>query len=125
MKRILSLILTIFLFPIFLHSQSKVQDLQSEITQVIDHTFFERTLIALDIFDLTDSISLFRKNEKLLFHPASNMKILTSIAGLLNLGKDYKFRTELYHSGVIEGEILYGDLFIVGGFDPDFKTDDI
>ncbi len=125
MKRISSLILIIFLFPILLHSQSKIQNLESKISQVIDDTFFERTLIALDIFDLTDSIHLFRKNEKLLLHPASNMKILTSIAGLLNLGKDYKFCTDLYHSGIIEGEILYGDLFIVGGFDPDFKTDDI
>jgi serine-type D-Ala-D-Ala carboxypeptidase/endopeptidase (penicillin-binding protein 4) len=53
------------------------------------------------------------------------MKLLTSAAALLNLGEYYSFRTDLYHTGVIEGEILYGDIFVVGGFDPDFTTKDL
>jgi D-alanyl-D-alanine carboxypeptidase/D-alanyl-D-alanine-endopeptidase (penicillin-binding protein 4) len=53
------------------------------------------------------------------------MKILTSIAGLMNLGKDYHFKTQLFHTGVIEDETLFGDLFVLGGFDPNFKTEDI
>jgi D-alanyl-D-alanine carboxypeptidase/D-alanyl-D-alanine-endopeptidase (penicillin-binding protein 4) len=115
----------IILFPNHVNSQPAIQDLDSGINQIISDPFFDRTIIALDIFDLTDSISLYKKNEKLLLRPASNMKILTSIAGLLNLGKDYGFQTELYHSGVIDNETLYGDIFVVGGFDPDFSTDDI
>jgi D-alanyl-D-alanine carboxypeptidase/D-alanyl-D-alanine-endopeptidase (penicillin-binding protein 4) len=101
------------------------QDLEASINQIIEDPFFEQSVIAVDIFDLTDSITLFKHNEKLLLHPASNMKIFTSIAGLINLGEDYKFETELYHSGIIEGETLYGDLIVVGGFDPDLTIDDL
>jgi D-alanyl-D-alanine carboxypeptidase/D-alanyl-D-alanine-endopeptidase (penicillin-binding protein 4) len=104
---------------------SGIRHLESGINQIISDPFFDHTTIAIDIFDLTDSISLYKKNEKLLLRPASNMKILTSIAGLLNLGNNYDFRTELFHSGVIDDETLYGDFFVVGGFDPDFSTDDV
>jgi len=107
------------------YRESGIRDLVSDITEIINDPFFEKTTIAIDIFDLTDSVSLFQKNEKLLLHPASNMKILTSIAGLINLGKDYQFKTQLFHTGVIENETLFGDLFVVGGFDPNFKTKDI
>ena len=107
------------------YRESGIRDLVSDITEIINDPFFEKTVIAIDIFDLTDSISLFKHNEKLLLHPASNMKILTSIAGLINLGKNYQFKTQLFHTGVIEDETLFGDLFVLGGFDPNFKTEDI
>jgi D-alanyl-D-alanine carboxypeptidase/D-alanyl-D-alanine-endopeptidase (penicillin-binding protein 4) len=117
--------LNIFTQPDNQHQESSIQDLTSGINKLINDPFFEKTTIAIDIFDLTDSISLFKHNEKPLLHPASNMKILTSIAGLMNLGKDYQFKTQLFHTGVIEDETLFGDLFVVGGFDPNFKTEDL
>lgn len=112
-------------FSSFTYSQTGIKNLQSEINELIDDPFFEKTIISLNIFDLTDSISLYQKNEKLLLRPASNMKILTSVTALLNLGPDYEFKTDLYHTGIIEKDILYGDLYVVGGFDPDFTTEDI
>lgn len=126
------LFLVILLSSIYLFPQSGIRNpkpiidkLQSAVSQIISDPFFNHTIIALDIFDLTDTVSLFKKNEKLLLRPASNMKILSSAAALLNLGEDYKFSTQLYHSGVIENQTLYGDLFVAGGFDPDFSTVDI
>jgi len=104
---------------------SSIRNLASGINKIINDPFFEKTLIAIDIFDLTDGVSLFQKNEKLLLRPASNMKLLTSAAALLNLGEYYTFRTDLYHTGAIEGETLYGDIFVVGGFDPNFTTGDL
>lgn len=104
---------------------SGIQDLVSSINQIVNDPFFEQTTIAIDIFDLTDSISLFGKNEKLLLRPASNMKLLTSATALINLRESYKYKTDLYHTGVIEGDVLYGDLIVVGGFDPDFTTEDL
>lgn len=105
--------------------ESAIRDLESGIKKIISDPFFERTTIAIDIFDLTDSIPLFKKNEKLLLRPASNMKLLTSAAALINLGEYYSFRTDLYHTGVIDDETLYGDIFVVGGFDPDFTVADL
>ena len=53
------------------------------------------------------------------------MKILTSFAGLLYLGSGYQFETKMFHTGVISGDTLHGDIYVVGGFDPDFTTDDL
>ena len=123
-------ILFIFSTNIFTQNINKnhnagIRDLASSINRLIDDPFFEKTLIAIDIFDLTDTVSLFSKNEKLLLRPASNMKLLTSAAALINLGEDYSFRTDLFHTGVINGSTLYGDLYVVGGFDPDFTENDL
>lgn len=107
------------------HQASSIKELVSGIEKVIDDPFFEKTLIAIDIFDLTDSIFLFEKNEKLLLRPASNMKLLTSATSLINLGENYNFQTDLFHTGVIEGDKLYGDIYVVGGFDPDFTETDL
>jgi len=109
----------------FQNLPANTQYLEAGINKIISDTFFKQTIIALDIFDLTDNLSLFHHNEKLLLRPASNMKILTSIAGLINLGEGYEFNTDLYHTGIIEGETLYGDIYVVGGFDPDFTTVDL
>ena len=107
------------------YRESGIRDLVSDITEIIKDPFFEKTIIAIDIFDLADSISLFQKNEKLLLRPASNMKLLTSTAALLKLGEYYSFRTDLYHTGVIERDTLFGDVFVVGGFDPLFSSEDL
>ena len=127
--KFLSLVLAInfLIFPQsnFKYPASGIQNLASGIEKIINDPFFEKTTIAIDIFDLTDTISLFRKNEKLLLRPASNMKLLTSAAALLNLGEYYTFRTDLYHTGVIESDTLFGDFYVVGGFDPLFSSEDL
>ena len=136
-KLILIYIIILFQFNLFPQSEnlpdgsqvhipkSTISNLASNIEKIINDPFFDKTLIALDIFDLTDSISLYQKNNKLLFRPASNMKLLTSAAALINLGEYYTFRTDIYHTGVIEGDTLFGDVFVVGGFDPLFSSEDL
>jgi len=126
-KFIFICIIILFQFNLFPQSEignpkSGTNRLISGIEKIIDDPFFDKTLIAIDIFDLTDSISIFQKNNKLLLRPASNMKLLSSSASLLNLGEYYTFRTDLYHSGVIEGDTLFGDVYVVGGFDPLFSS---
>lgn len=106
-------------------SQQDNNQLTLDLTKIVNDPFFEQTTIAINIFDLTDSTELYSKNEKLLLRPASNMKLLTSAAALINLGEDYFFETELFHTGAIEGNILYGDIFVAGGFDPDFTDADL
>jgi len=120
----------IFLIPLFLFNtslfpQSGVKQLEAGINKIIDDPFFESSVISIDIFNLTDNLPLYKNNNRLLLHPASNMKILTSLAGLLFLGSGYQFETKMFHTGVISGDTLYGDIYVVGGFDPDFTTDDL
>ena len=53
------------------------------------------------------------------------MKILTSAAGLLYLTPDYEFSTDLYYDGYVSNDTLHGNIYVVGGCDPDFVTQDL
>ncbi|MEK4384398.1 D-alanyl-D-alanine carboxypeptidase/D-alanyl-D-alanine-endopeptidase [Solibacillus sp. FSL W7-1464] len=53
-----------------------------------------------------------------LMRPASNMKILTGTAAIAELGLDYRFKTEIYIDGNIEGYTLYGNVYVKGYGDP-------
>jgi D-alanyl-D-alanine carboxypeptidase/D-alanyl-D-alanine-endopeptidase (penicillin-binding protein 4) len=123
MKTILLFLLTIFVTNIF--PKNNAQNLKSKIDSVFTDQFFASTLMGIDVYDLTAKKELYKKNEKLLFRPASNMKILTTSTGLVFLVPSYNFQTSIYYTGEIINGTLYGDLFIVGGCDPDFSTNDL
>ena len=113
------------LFTSVSYSQNSVKQLQSKINNLYKDKFFESSLAAVDIYNLTQKKVLYQKNHKLLLHPASNMKILTSTAGLKFLGKEYQFKTALYYEGEIIDSVLVGHLYVVGGCDPDFTLNDL
>lgn len=113
---ILSLILIIPSFP---------QSLKTKLDKVLKDKFFETCLVSIQVEDLTTNKTLYKKNEKYLLRPASNMKVITSTAGLLYLDPDYEFKTDLYYDGFVSNDTLYGNIFVVGGCDPDFVTQDI
>lgn len=50
--------------------------------------------------------------------PASTMKLIPSFIALDTLGADFVWHTRVYHSGIIIGEHLYGNLVIQGSGDP-------
>ena len=50
--------------------------------------------------------------------PASNMKIVTTAAAYLKLGRNYTFKTQLATDGEIRDTTLFGNLYIIGGGDP-------
>jgi len=99
--------------------------IKEKLDNLLSNNFFESTLASVDVYDLTGKQAIYQKNNKYLMHPASNMKILTSAAGLFFLGPDYNFETSLFYEGEIEDGILNGDIYIVGGFDPDFSIYDL
>lgn len=100
------------------------QSLSTKLNKIIGNKFFDTCLVAVQVEDLTGNKTLFRKNEKMLLRPASNMKILTSAAGLIFLGENYEFTTNLYYDGFISNDTLNGNLYFEGGCDPDFTTND-
>ncbi len=52
------------------------------------------------------------------FNPASVMKLVTTFAALELLGPDYRWKTEAYLGGTLQGGVLHGDLVLKGGGDP-------
>ncbi len=101
------------------------QSLKTELDNILKDKFFESCLVSIQVEDLTANKTLYSKNEKVLLRPASNMKIITSAAGLLYLGPDYEFTTNLYYDGYVSNDTLNGNIYLVGGCDPDFVTKDL
>ncbi|MBZ0200069.1 MAG: D-alanyl-D-alanine carboxypeptidase, partial [Ignavibacteriaceae bacterium] len=124
MKKILIRCFYFSLISASLFAQDKAA-LRYSIDTLLANDFFASTIAAVSVYDLTANQSIYNRSEKLLLHPASNMKVLTSAAGLIFLGPEYTFNTKLAYTGeIIEGK-LFGDLYVIGGMDPDFTSDDI
>ncbi|MBI1937393.1 MAG: D-alanyl-D-alanine carboxypeptidase/D-alanyl-D-alanine-endopeptidase [Ignavibacteriales bacterium] len=119
-----------FLIILFLFIQSltaaQVPDSTfiKEIDSLLTDEIFTPAQKAIIVYDLTAEKTLYSKNGKLLFHPASTQKILTTSSALLFLD-DYKFKTTVYYDGEIDDSICSGNLYIAGGFDPDFTSNDL
>ena len=115
----------VILFTLVLYTQTTQKNITLKLDSLTSASFFDTAAISVDIFDLTANRKLYQKNNTMLMHPASNMKILTSAAGLLFLGQDFSFETSLYYDGFISDSTLFGNLFFVGGCDPDFTSADL
>ncbi len=119
--------LTTALFLLALNGNliSQYSSISSDIDLILADDYFKTCQIAIDIYDLSEKKIVYRKNSRQLFHPASNMKIISSAAGLYFLSPEYEFITSIWHDGEIADSILAGNLYYVGGFDPDFTTKDL
>ena len=126
MKR-LFIVLFIFCFPFnkILFAQITAVEAKVQIDSLLSDVFFQSSQISIDIFDLTSNNNILNFNEKLLLHPASNLKILTSAAALILGKKDSKFTTSFYYTGNITDSVLSGNIFIVGGGDPEFTYSEL
>lgn len=70
------------------------------------------------VADAKTGKEIYNLNGNILLTPASTQKIITSIAALDVLGKDYKYKTELGYDGELNDDKLQGNLFIKGYGDP-------
>lgn len=77
--------------------------------------------VGVSVYDLTDKKQLYAYRDDKLCRPASNMKLLTVFAALSRLEYNDPFRTEVWYKGTIDRDTLTGDLYVIGGFDPEFK----
>lgn len=117
-------LLFLILIPGIIFSQNK-STLQLDIDLLLKKSFFNSAIAAIDVYDLTEGKILYKKNEDMLLHPASNLKLITTATALVFLGPDYKFTTSVYHTGEIVDSICYGDIYFAGGCDPDFTSENL
>lgn len=101
------------------------QNVQMRIGRLLQNDLFERSQVGMMIYDLTADSVIFRHNERQTMRPASTMKVLTAIAAIDRLGGSFLFRTSLYYKGQVANKTLNGDIYLVGGFDPRFNSDDM
>ncbi|PIQ11500.1 MAG: D-alanyl-D-alanine carboxypeptidase/D-alanyl-D-alanine-endopeptidase [Ignavibacteriales bacterium CG18_big_fil_WC_8_21_14_2_50_31_20] len=115
----------LILFQTFSLAQEKQFTTADELSYLLKDPFFSRCQISIDAYNISQKEIIFRHNEKLLFHPASNMKLITTSTALLFLGPEYNFTTQVKYDGEINDGVLNGNLYFVGGFDPDFTSEDL
>ena len=81
--------------------------------------------VGISVFDLTTGEQLFQYQDEKLYRPASTEKVVTSVSALATLGTEYTMNTRLQYTGQIEGDTLKGNLYLIGGFDPEFMDEDL
>lgn len=97
----------------------KAQTMAERLDALLNEEVLKTSEVGLTVFDLTTGESLYRYQDEKLYRPASTEKVITSVTALAQLGTDYTMDTRLYYSGEIENDTLKGNLYLIGGFDPE------
>jgi serine-type D-Ala-D-Ala carboxypeptidase/endopeptidase (penicillin-binding protein 4) len=77
------------------------------------------------LLDARTGDPLYMYNSSLSLVPASAIKLIVAAAALHDLGPDYRFETTTATDGSIRGGILNGNLYLVGGGDPELGSADL
>lgn len=125
MKRILlQLILSVCLLPLWAQEAvAPVKPLSARIDALIEHKLPAGSNVGISVYDLTAGKPLYGYQADKLSRPASTMKLLTTITALARPEADEPFRTEVWYRGTIERDTLQGDMYVIGGFDPEFDEE--
>lgn len=95
---------------------------QTNLSQAIDQALSKRCLdssqTGVSVLSLPSGNVLHAYNVDTPLLPASVMKLVTTAAALHYLGPEYRFQTRVLHTGQRVGNVIQGDLVLVGGGDP-------
>jgi serine-type D-Ala-D-Ala carboxypeptidase/endopeptidase (penicillin-binding protein 4) len=80
-------------------------------------------VLAFVVADRTSGRVLEARDADLPLPPASVAKAVTALFALEKLGPTFRFRTRVMRQGPVVNGRLEGDLYLVGGGDPNFDTD--
>lgn len=110
------------------HSQSDeaaVFNLKKSVDGILADSIFIPARVGIKVVSLSDGQALYERDSRALFHPASNLKLLTAATALHALGKNYKFRTAIYSDSIVENGVLLGNLCMKGFGNPDLTVEDL
>jgi D-alanyl-D-alanine carboxypeptidase/D-alanyl-D-alanine-endopeptidase (penicillin-binding protein 4) len=94
------------------------QRLTQAIADTVETTTFAGAFWGIHVVNLRTGTVLYSKNAGRNFVPASNVKLLTTAAGLERLGPDYRYVTKVYADGPVRDGMLEGNLLVRGAGDP-------
>jgi PBP4 family serine-type D-alanyl-D-alanine carboxypeptidase len=99
------------------------KSLRARIEQILADSALAHSSAGVKIASLRSGEVFYERNSKLLFHPASNQKLLTSATALGILGPAFEFSTRVAcDSGAVKDSVLDGNLFFIGGGNPDLTS---
>lgn len=100
------------------YAYSTIAELGNQLNEIFDDPNFSNAHWGVLIQSLETGEYFYKRNENKLFVPASNLKLFTTALGLITLGSDYRFKTEIWTNGKIDGTVLKGNLIVKGFGDP-------
>lgn len=98
-------------------------ELPQTIRRILDTTPLSSSRTGILVFDLDEGRPVYEHNADELLNPASNMKILTTVAALSILGPEYRFVTEVLVDEEPVAGVLKGNLYLRGKGDPSLDTE--
>ncbi len=103
-----------------------VEKLRHEINTILQDSSLYQSRTGIKVVSLRTGEVLYAKDSQLLFHPASNMKLLTTAAALAKLGPDFRFKTILCaDTSAFVDSTISGNLYLKGFANPDLTTQDL
>lgn len=103
-----------------------LSELQAQLNAILSDPGLLQTRSGIKVVSLDTGEVLYAKNSELLFHPASNMKLLTTATALSELGPTFNFKTAvLAEPGTVNDSSLTGPLYLKGYGDPDLTSNDL
>ena len=97
---------------------SEAPSLEDRLGEVLSAPVLVRSSWGVQVRSLDTGKILFAENSRKRLIPASNLKLLTAVAAVEDLGLDFRFTTRIWTDGRIEDGTLEGNLIIQGGADP-------
>ena len=92
--------------------------LTADLDRLLTDPRLQGSQVGLEVRDAATGEVLYDHGAGTRLLPASNTKLLTSVAALQVLGPDHRFRTTVATSGTRTGPVLHGDLVLRGTGDP-------
>jgi serine-type D-Ala-D-Ala carboxypeptidase/endopeptidase (penicillin-binding protein 4) len=106
--------------PPFRPSAVLAQSLTKRLDKRLDAPPFDKSLWGVSVVDHRGK-QLYGRNERRLFTPASNTKLVVTAVAAALLPPGLTVRTSLYGAGPVVAGVLKGDLVIYGRGDPSFS----
>lgn len=104
----------------YAQADSDKEMLSQRLDTLVKHKLPAGSNVGICVYDLTVGVPLYAYQADKLSRPASTMKLLTTITALSRPEADEPFRTEVWYTGQVKADTLRGDLYVVGGYDPEF-----
>ena len=97
---------------------TSLPEFRNQLDDIFNDPNFSNAQWGVMIQSLQTGEYFYKRNADKLLMPASDLKLFTTAAGLILLGSDYRFSTNLFLRGSLDGSIWRGDLVVQGRGDP-------
>ena len=128
-RLIFLLIIVIFFFPstysFALIDEIGISSFRRSVNKILSNPCLRKNNYGIKIYSLDRGETLYEFGNNKLLIPASNIKIITTAVALKYLGGNYRFSTKIFTDGILENQVLKGNLYIKGSGDPKLVTEQL